>query len=63
MAYEKKKCWSILLRLYHWAFALSIIALCITGFYINGPWSSTIKEGSAGFPMAWMRFVHLVLSF
>ncbi len=63
MAYEKKHCWSILLRLYHWAFALSIITLCITGFYINGPWTNTLIEGSASFPMAYMRFIHFIAGY
>ncbi|MCG6929551.1 MAG: Ni/Fe-hydrogenase, b-type cytochrome subunit [Desulfofustis sp.] len=63
MAYQKKKCWSILLRLYHWAFALSIVTLVITGFYINDPWFTSLKEGSASFPMAYMRFVHFVAGY
>lgn len=63
MAYEKKKCWSVLLRLYHWAFALSIVALCITGFYINSPWTSSLNEGSASWPMAYMRFVHFIAGY
>lgn len=63
MAYEKKHCWSILLRLYHWAFALSIITLCITGFYINGPWTNSLREGSASWPMAYMRFVHFTAGY
>jgi len=63
MAYEKKHCWSILLRLYHWAFALSIIALCITGFYINGPWTNSLREGSATWTMAYFRFVHFVAGY
>ncbi len=63
MAYEKKKCWSILLRLYHWAFALSIVTLCITGFYINNPWTKSLTEGSASWPMAYMRFVHFVAGY
>jgi len=63
MAYEKKKCWSILLRLYHWSFAFSIVALCITGFYINSPWTNTLQEGSASWPMANMRFVHFVAGY
>ena len=63
MAYEKKHCWSVLLRLYHWAFALSIITLCITGFYIHGPWTNTLREGSASFPMAYMRFIHFVAGY
>lgn len=63
MAYEKKKCWSILLRLYHWAFALSIVTLCITGFYIHSPWTNSMAEGSAQWPMAYMRFVHFVAGY
>ena len=63
MTYEKQKCWSILLRLYHWAFVLSIIFLVTTGIYINGPWSETMLEGSASFPMAWMRYVHFTAGY
>ena len=63
MAYEKKKCWSILLRLYHWAFAFSIVTLCVTGFYINSPWTNSLQEGSASWPMAYMRFVHFVAGY
>jgi Ni/Fe-hydrogenase 1 B-type cytochrome subunit len=63
MLYEKKKCWSILLRLYHWAFALSIIFLVVTGFFINTPWTNTMIEGSASWPMAWMRYIHFVAGY
>ncbi len=63
MTYEKKKCWSILFRLYHWAFALSIVFLVVTGFYINSPWSNTMNEYSASWPMAWMRFTHFVAAY
>ena len=63
MEYEKKKVWSILLRLYHWAFALSIVTLCITGFYIHGPWTNSLTEGSTSFVMAWMRFVHFIAGY
>ena len=63
MAYEKKHCWSVLLRLYHWAFALSIITLCITGFYINDPWTTSLREGSASWPMAYMRFIHFTAGY
>ena len=63
MLYEKKKCWSVLLRLYHWAFALSIVALVVTGFYINSPWTNTMQEGSMSWPMAWMRYIHFVAGY
>ena len=63
MLYEKKYCWSVLLRLFHWAFALSIIALVTTGFYINAPWTNTMLEYSASWPMAWMRYIHFVAGY
>lgn len=63
MLYEKKKCWSILFRLYHWAFALSIVCLVTTGFYIHEPWTNTMIEGSASWPMAWMRYIHFVAGY
>ena len=63
MLYEKKYCWSVLLRLYHWAFALSIVALVATGFYINNPWTNTMLEGSQTWGMTWMRYIHFVAGY
>jgi len=63
MLYEKKYCWSVLLRLYHWAFALSIVALVVTGFYINNPWTNTMQEGSMTYGMTWMRYIHFVAGY
>ncbi len=61
--YEKMKCWSVLLRLYHWAFALSIVTLVVTGLYINTPWTNTMQEGSATWSMAYMRYIHFVAGY
>ena len=61
--YEKHYCWSILLRLFHWMLALSIIVLVVTGFYINGPWTNTMIEGSASWPMAWIRYMHFLAGY
>ncbi len=58
MHYEKHFVWSILLRLYHWSLASSIVALIITGFYINMPWSQTTLEGSGLMPVLAMRNIH-----
>ena len=63
MTYEKQKCWSILLRLYHWSFALSIVFLVATGIYINFPWSNTQLLGTGSFPVAWVRYVHFVAGY
>ncbi|MBM9606365.1 Ni/Fe-hydrogenase, b-type cytochrome subunit [Desulfopila inferna] len=58
MTYEKKKCWSVLLRLYHWAFALSIVALVTTGLFINTPWTNTLQYDT--WSVTWMRYIHFV---
>ncbi len=61
--YERYHCWSILLRLFHWMFALSIVFLVVTGFYISNPWTNTLLEGSASFPMATMRYIHFIAAY
>ncbi len=58
MIYEKHYVWSILLRLYHWSLVSSIVALAITGFYINSPWTLTTLEGTGLYPMLTMRNIH-----
>ncbi|MFH1214941.1 MAG: Ni/Fe-hydrogenase, b-type cytochrome subunit [Pseudomonadota bacterium] len=63
MNYEKKYVWSILFRLSHWGFALSIIFLAVTGFYIHNPWTNTMLEGSRSFPMADLRYMHFIAGF
>ena len=62
--YEKHHCWSLLLRLFHWMFALSIICLLTTGFYINNPWTNTMIEGGAAWPvMSNMRQFHYIAAY
>ena len=63
MRYEQKYAWSILLRLFHWAFALSIVTLVTTGFYIHFPWTNTLLEGGTSFPVATMRLIHFIAGF
>jgi Ni/Fe-hydrogenase 1 B-type cytochrome subunit len=61
--YERQHCWSILLRLFHWMFSLSIVVLVTTGFYINNPWTNSMLEGSASFPMAIARYIHFIAAY
>jgi Ni/Fe-hydrogenase 1 B-type cytochrome subunit len=61
--YERHYCWSVLLRLFHWMFALSIVFLVVTGFYINNPWTNTMIEGTTSFPMAMMRYIHFISAY
>jgi Ni/Fe-hydrogenase 1 B-type cytochrome subunit len=61
--YEKQRAWGVLLRLFHWAFALSIVTLVISGSYVHEPWVDSYIEGRASFPMAFARYVHFVAGF
>jgi Ni/Fe-hydrogenase 1 B-type cytochrome subunit len=50
--------WGSPLRAMHWAAAVSIVVLAITGFYIGKPYFMTSGEASSHFLMGWMRFLH-----
>ncbi len=63
MQYTRHPAWSVLLRLFHWCFALSIVVLVTTGFYIHFPWTNTMVEGSSSFPVATMRYIHFIAAF
>jgi len=63
MRYELHYTWSILLRLFHWCFALSIVTLVVTGLYIHFPWTNTYLEGDTCFPVATMRYIHFIAGF
>ncbi len=63
MTYQSRYAWSVLFRLFHWAFALSIVTLVVTGLYVNSPWTNTVLEGSRSFPMATMRYLHFLAGF
>jgi Ni/Fe-hydrogenase 1 B-type cytochrome subunit len=50
--------WQWPIRAMHWAAALSIVVLVVTGFYIGRPYFVTSGEASAHYLMGWMRFLH-----
>ena len=50
--------WQWPIRAMHWAAALSLLALVVTGFYIGEPYFMTAGEASDHYLMGTMRFVH-----
>ncbi len=46
------------LRLWHWVNALSIVVLCITGYFIGSPLPTMPGEASDNFLMGYIRFAH-----
>ena len=55
-----KKHWSIAMCINHWAMAIAIVILIITGFYIAEPFTVATGETWHKFLMGNIRFVHLV---
>jgi Ni/Fe-hydrogenase 1 B-type cytochrome subunit len=58
-----KKHWSIAMCINHWAMAVAIVVLILTGFYIAEPFTAATGETWHKYLMANMRFVHLVFGF
>jgi Ni/Fe-hydrogenase 1 B-type cytochrome subunit len=52
--------WEWPIRAMHWAAAVSLVVLVVTGFYIGKPYFITHGEASAHYMMGWMRFLHFV---
>ncbi len=64
MNYKRLKIWSLGLRIFHWSFALSIVVLCLTGYYIHNPFALGVWTGvKTTFLMAKVRYVHFVAAY
>jgi Ni/Fe-hydrogenase 1 B-type cytochrome subunit len=60
MEIKPVKEWSAALMINHWAMALSILVLIVTGFYIADPFTITEGETVDKFFMGNMRYVHIL---
>ena len=58
-----KKHWTIAMCINHWAMAISIVLLIITGFYIARPYTIGAGETSEKFFVMNVLFVHLLFGF
>ncbi len=64
MTYKRVKIWSLGLRIFHWSFALSIVILCLTGYYIHNPFALGSWTGvKSNFLMAKVRYAHFVAAY
>ena len=64
MLYRRVQIWSVLLRIFHWVFALSIFILFVTGYYIHNPFTLGPWEGvPTNFLMAKIRYIHFLASY
>jgi Ni/Fe-hydrogenase b-type cytochrome subunit len=50
--------WHWPIRAMHWAAALSIVVLAVTGLYIGKPYFVPTGDPSSAYLMGWMRFLH-----
>jgi len=52
--------WQWPIRAMHWAAAVSIVVLAVTGFMIGKPWFMTSGEASSHFVMGYTRLIHFI---
>jgi Ni/Fe-hydrogenase 1 B-type cytochrome subunit len=52
--------WHWPVRIFHWAMAVSIVVLIVTGLYISRPFLSPVGDGTTPFLMGWVRFTHFL---
>ena len=50
-------------RLWHWINALSIVVLCVTGYFIGSPLPTMPGEASDNFLMGYIRFAHFAAAY
>ncbi|MCI4663462.1 MAG: Ni/Fe-hydrogenase, b-type cytochrome subunit [Neomegalonema sp.] len=50
-------------RLWHWANAFAILALCVTGYLIGSPPPSVGGEANSTFVFGWIRYIHFVAAY
>lgn len=55
--------WELPVRLFHWATALSIFVLGLTGYYIGTPFISVPGDPAQAYLMGWVRAVHFIAAF
>lgn len=56
--------WELPVRIFHWANALSIVVLCVTGYLIgNPPAIQHATPPEANYWFGWVRFIHFVAAF
>jgi Ni/Fe-hydrogenase 1 B-type cytochrome subunit len=51
------------LRIWHWINALSIMVLCVTGYFIGSPLPTMPGEASENFLMGYIRFTHFAAAY
>ncbi|MGA7157057.1 MAG: Ni/Fe-hydrogenase, b-type cytochrome subunit [Acidobacteriaceae bacterium] len=62
--YKRIYVWQFPVRLFHWATALSIVLLCVTGFLIGHPLHAFYaEEAYQQYWFGWVRFVHFASAF
>lgn len=57
----KRYVWQLPVRWCHWTNALSIVVLCVTGFFIGTPIS--FGGSPSDFTMGWIRFFHFTAAY
>ncbi|HEY4743828.1 MAG TPA: Ni/Fe-hydrogenase, b-type cytochrome subunit [Desulfuromonadaceae bacterium] len=57
----KRYIWELPVRWCHWINVMSIVVLCVTGFFIGTPFS--FGRSASDFTMGWIRFFHFTAAY
>ena len=57
----KRYVWELPVRWCHWINVMSIIVLCVTGFFIGTPFS--FGSSASAYTMGWIRFFHFTAAY
>ena len=55
--------WELPVRIWHWVMALSMVVLCITGYFIGTPPPSVPGEATLSFLFGYIRFAHFAAGY
>jgi Ni/Fe-hydrogenase 1 B-type cytochrome subunit len=55
--------WELPVRIWHWAMAMCMVALAVTGYLIGSPLASPGGEASSHFQFGYIRYVHFAAAY
>lgn len=55
--------WEAPVRIWHWVMVLSMLVLCLSGYFIGAPLPSVPGEASDNFLMGYIRFAHFAAGY
>lgn len=55
--------WEVPVRIWHWAMAIAMVVLCVTGYLIGAPLQSVNGEATLNYQFGFIRFAHFAAGY